>query len=519
MNLLSQIHKHCQLAPDSTAIVDAGGVVSYRLLWRGAHQLAERLSQHLATNTRFPVAVCMSKSAETVMAFMACWMCDVPYIPMLPNAPRERLLQMLRSAQAQCVCVDEVRGASDLAFHDWLRAQGLTVIPVERSVLGVAGQIAAEADGLLNAFRAVNASTSVAAILFTSGSTGSPKAAQITHGNLEHFVGWVHHAFDLRADERLASHAAFQFDLCFLDLYGCLTCGASVHLVPESIAGSGSALAQWVNGHAITLWQSVPSVLGLMAQAAIKMPGVRQVLFAGERMPHARLLSLHAIFPQATFYNIYGCTETNNTFMYTVPARQADIPDPLPIGRALPATHYRILDQQMTTVASGDSGVLWVNTPTLMRGYLDTEHTADVIKTMALENGELRRYYLTNDVVRELPSGDLEYLGRNDWVLKTSGYRVSLQEIEAAIDLHQSIAEVGVIGIPDADLGHRLIAVVRPRQGVTLNTLQLKMHCGKCLPRYMIPHQFLFRDQDLPKNGNGKLDRKVLQQELSSCTH
>lgn len=516
MRLLNRIQLHCRHAPDRPAIVDEAGTTSYGALWRGARRFSERLGAGPGDTVPAPVAVCMPKSARTVAAFLACWMNGAPYIPVMPGIPRERMAHMLQAAGVKYVCVEPAVSDEDFAFHEWLLGRGVTIVVADRTAFEPGGPASGAAAIDDPWTPSDNPPEAVAAILFTSGSTGAPKAAQITFGNLEHFVAWVHQAFDLGADDQLASHAPFQFDLSFLDVFATLTCGATVHLLPEHMAGSGRAMAQWMNGHAITIWQSVPSALGLVAQAGVGVPGVRCVLFAGERMPHARLMALHAVFSTATFYNIYGCTETNNTFMYTVPAAQEEIPDPLPIGKPLPDTRYRVLDAQMNRVAPGDSGVLWVSTPTLMRGYLDGQRTAEAIRVMKDEDGRDRRYYLTNDVVRELPSGDVDYLGRNDWVLKTSGYRVSLQEIEAAIDLHQGIAEVGVVGVPDADLGNRLVAVVRPRRGTTLTTLQLKLHCGRCLPRYMIPHQFLFRDDDLPKNVNGKLDRRRLQHELAA---
>lgn len=515
MRLLRRIQEQRRCAPRHPAVADSLGNVSYAALWNGAERIAAMLDAHSPGGGRRPIAVCMDKSPQCVAAFLACWMRGVPYIPLSPDAPRDRLLRMIEAADAGAVCIDspEAGGSHAAMFHSSPASAQRSLLALDRTLCEEGASRTPDNAPLE---LADYGESDVAAILFTSGSTGQPKAAQITCANLDWFVGWVHESFSPTPEDRIASHAAFKFDLSFLDLWGTLSAGATVHLVPGHYAGSGRAMAHWIQEQGITLWQSVPSALGLIAQAEIVMPRVRHVLFAGERMPHARLLSLLPCFPSARLYNIYGCTETNNTFMYPVPEAAAQIPDPLPIGRPLPGTKFTILDEGGRPVERGSSGVLWVTTPTLMRGYLDAERTDDVVRTLETEDGIRLPFYKTNDVVRETTAGDLEFIGRSDWVVKTSGYRVSLQEIEAAIDTHDAVEEVGVVGVPDDELGHRLVAVVRRSAAAKLDSLAMKLHCSGRLPRYMIPHRFLFRDQPLPKNGNGKLDRKVLLHEISA---
>ncbi len=227
------------------------------------------------------------------------------------------------------------------------------------------------------------------------------------------------------------------------------------------------------------------------------MPTVRQVLFAGEPMPRQTLLKLPELFPKARLHNVYGCTETNDTFMYSLPETIQETPDPLPIGRVLPHIRYRIVDQSDRDVAVGEQGHLLVSGATVMAGYLGNNVRS------RLTDG----YYRTNDLVSEAENGLLQFHGRIDSVVKTNGYRVNLTEIEDYLQRSGKFKEVALFCVKDDLIGQRIVAAIRPLADTPCSLLDLKIYCARGLPKYAIPHSFYITKDEFPKGNTGKIDR------------
>ncbi len=505
-----------QRTPDAPAVLDAAGTLSYAQLEHRSRLLAARLQCWVpasSDDTQAParIALWMAKSNQAVVAIHAVLRAGMTYVPIDPDLPMERVVQVLDDAGCAAVLTDDGDQAARLralqparpcdSFDEQLRlATPMASAAVLRTWTCRVGR--------------------PAAILFTSGSTGRPKGAVITHGNLALFAGWVVERFALMPADRLASHASLSFDLTFLDLFAAVRGGASVALVPPSSTKSGALLMAFLSRFEPTVWQSVPSVLGLMLAHAQKHgqtdTRLRAVLFAGERMPVPRLVGLMAVFPAATFFNIYGCTETNDSTMYEVPRAPDDVPDPLPIGEVLPHIHTLVLDDAGQPVPPGASGMLWVAGGTVMAGYLRAEQNEGVFRYLKDAHGVSRRYYRTNDQVSLQPDGQLRFGGRADGVVKVGGFRISLQDVEDRIAQHTGVNDVAVLAVPDDRRGHLLVAIVQPQDGVALNSLQMKLHCAAQMPRHMVPHSFVFTPVPLPKSANGKVDKKALAARLEA---
>jgi acyl-coenzyme A synthetase/AMP-(fatty) acid ligase len=271
-----------------------------------------------------------------------------------------------------------------------------------------------------------------------------------------------------------------------------------------------------VNQSGITVWQSVPSALTLQTVSIRQQPdpmhAVRCVLFAGERMPRQTLLRLPEVFPNARFYNIYGCTETNNSFMYLLPQDVAQAPDPLPIGKPLPHIRYRIVDESGRDVGPGQEGQLLVSGETVMAGYLVLQPNDSAGEAPYAPEDSKDGFYRTKDIVSIGEDGNLRFHGRLDAVIKTNGYRVNLMEIEDHLRRSEKLEEVALLCAPDDLIGNRIIAIVRPRAGELCSTLDLKLYCAGALPKYAIPHCFHITNEELPKGDTGKVDKCLLAQ-------
>jgi len=284
-------------------------------------------------------------------------------------------------------------------------------------------------------------------------------------------------------------------------------------LVPDNMTGNPKFLTQYIAQQEITVWQSVPSVLVLLLKygdiAKYKYPSLRHILFAGERVSGTLLENLSVHFNNAAFHNIYGATETNDTFIYSIPVGIQAFPDPLPIGKALPYVEFLIVDHHNNPVTDFEEGELLVRTPTTMRGYRNASANSFITLTSA-NTREPRDYYVTKDIVRMTSEGNLLFCGRKDDIIKTSGNRVNLLEIENLLQTHPAINDVAVIPVVDDEIGNKIVAIFTVAPNDHVSVIDLKVFCANNLPKYAIPHIFELSNTPLPKTSSGKTNKQTL---------
>ena len=343
----------------------------------------------------------------------------------------------------------------------------------------------------------------------------------LTHRNALAFVNWAVDELRVTAEDRLSSHAPFHFDLSVFDLYAAFAAGARLHLVPSTLSYFPLPLARWIADQGITVWYSVPSILGRMAEQSgfSRHPNrLRAAVFAGEVFPIPALRALQRELPEAELHNWYGPTETNVCTYHRVEGR---IPDdrrePLPIGIECPYAESRIVDPEGREVAPGEEGELWIAGDSVLRGYWnDAERTARALAADPHPGAEPdRRFYRTGDIVRRQSDGTLAFLGRRDAMVKIRGYRVELGEVESALHDHADVADAAVVPVPGDDSQTRLFAAVARRDGSALSEAALQRHCVERLPRYMVPERIVWLDT-LPRTSTGKIDRVTLARQLEA---
>ncbi|MEU8566118.1 amino acid adenylation domain-containing protein [Streptomyces cyaneofuscatus] len=347
----------------------------------------------------------------------------------------------------------------------------------------------------------------LAALLYTSGSTGTPKGVKISHRNLANFVGWALEELDVGPADVFANHASFNFDLSTFDLFTALAAGASLWVIPDARSKDVTALASGIRLHGVTVWYSVPSILNLLTTSGALTPGetstLRYVLFAGEVFPIGQLAQLAEVLQSGTaLYNLYGPTETNVCTYHRATPADLRRDHPLPIGTPIKGAHVRVEDEDGNTVTDpGEPGELVVSGECVTPGYWGREHEP------AAEDHRRGRHRTGDLVVHE--DGLLVYRGRKDRMVKLSGYRVELGEVESAVLRHPAVADAAVI--VSGERGRdRIAAYYVLREGAKQpNLLQLKQHCARYLPPYMLPHSAT-RLTGLPRNANGKTDHRAL---------
>lgn len=474
--------------PEATAIVSGGSATSYGQLDAWANQLARSLRTQGVTKAD-RVGIWADKSAHAIAAMQAVLRLGAAYVPLDPTSPTARTAAIARDCQMRAVVTTGQRAK---ALAPLVPELGLLCL--DESETGVPwSEVASQSCEPLESPE--NSEDDLAYILYTSGSTGSPKGVCLSHQNALAFIRWAADVLRAVPADHFANHAPFFFDLSVLDLYVPFLVGARVCLIPETMSFAPTALVEFISRERITVWYSVPSALTLMMERGRLMElqdhALRAFLFAGEPFPIKPLRELWQRFRDARFLNLYGPTETNVCTWHEVSDIPADRLEPLPIGR--PSCGDRI---HISPLADDPgTGELLVEGPTVMLGYW----------------GQPRHLgaYRTGDRVRLDGEGNLVYLGRLDDMVKVRGRRVEPGEIETALAAHSNVDQVAVVAA-GSGMEARLVAFAVASGDKRPGLLELKRHCADRLPRYMIIDQIVWVDA-LPRSRTGKVDRKTLR--------
>lgn len=476
-NLVGSIIATARQYPDAVALVWHHRGVSYRELTEMAWRARERLVA-LALADGEPIGIVATKSPEAVALVLGALLAERAFLLPAPDHPPGLLRRLL--AQAGCryalspeetshhPAVDPGRVPSDVSF-----------------------------------------------MLTTSGSTGPPKIVPLRVGAVDSFLDWAAGQFGIGPGRRVLNYAPLSFDLCLLDIWTTLARGGTVILVDPRHAVRGDVLAGLMAHRKVHVVQAVPMLFGLLAgfgAAGARRPtfaSVEHVMFTGEAIPPRTLASLPEIFPSARLYNLYGCTETNDSFLHEVdPA--AIPPGPIPLGDPIPGVRALIVAEDGSVVSGPGSGQLWVSTPFQSSGYLGAASEGGRFAPHPAGPAGLG-WYRTGDLVQRGPDGTLFLAGRNDLRVKVRGVGVDIGEVERALLGHRQVLGAGVVPAPDPVAGIQLHAVVQRMPDSGLNSLALRQHCAGVLPRAAIPHVVRVVDDALPRTTTGKIDRTALR--------
>lgn len=507
------------------AIRSGSESMSYGDLLRGARAFAATLAG-AGVGRGARVGLWMDKSPACVQAIVGTLLAGAAYVPIDPKAPWRRCRAIALDCEFAALVVDTPRLP---VLGEFLEGQSTRLVFVDDRVAGEPGKPTLLPAGprLVRFEEALRneavplpepSPADVAYILYTSGSTGTPKGVVHTHASGLAFVRWVQDTFHVTPEDVFSSHAPFHFDLSISDLFASLGTGARLQLVSSTEAMLAPYLVRAVAEWGITVWYSVPSILVQMLDRGNlgkkSFPDLRVLLFAGEVFPTPQLRRLRAALPGARLCNLFGPTETNVCTWWEVPAALPPGDAPIPIGRACEHMETFVLDDEGREVGEGVEGTLWARDGNVMRGYWnDAERTARTLRPDP--RGRPGLAYCTGDRVRRSADGSYEFLGRRDHMVKTRGYRVDLGEVESALASHPELLEAVVVPLPDLTLGSRLVAVAVPRSGCAPEVAELRAHCRRLLPGYMVPEQIVLREE-LPRTSTGKADRTAIRGEFDA---
>lgn len=480
---LENFLQHAESSGEQAALYWNGSDFTYREIARRARRAAAEI-ERLGGDRAAPVCVLAKKSPETLALVIGCWLAGRSVLLPSPELGTSVLEQLLATAGCRHVLVPEGEPGS----------VSVRTVEPRKDVT----PHTARSDTLL--------------MLTTSGSTGVPKIVPLDPDGVQRFLAWACDRFDIGAGTTVLSFAPLNFDLSLLDVWATLYAGGCVALVDPERAADGHHLAEVLEAGRVDVVQAVPVFYRLLRDAVpfgCSFPA-RHVILTGDATSPRLLAELPALFPKARVYNVYGCTETNDSFLHEVDSFELAPGERLPIGRPIAGVDALLLDEEGRPVEGAGTGELVVRTPFQAAGYLDAR--LDVGRFVPGPDGST--YYRTGDVVRRTADGVYVLEGRNDYHVKVRGVRTNLQEVEHVLQLHPQVLEVAVVAMPDEVFGNLLHAKVRRSPNSGLNSLHLRRYCSAHLPKSAIPSTVEITDQPLPKTSTGKVDRNAVKAAL-----
>ncbi|MFI7465078.1 amino acid adenylation domain-containing protein [Nonomuraea sp. NPDC049646] len=475
--------------PGAVAVRGGGAELTYGELDRRSGELAEVLAA-LGVRAESRVAVLQGRSPDALVSMLAVLRAGGAYVPLHPDFPAGRMRWILRDTGAVAVLTDRSLAG---------RAAGL-------------GLPAVEVDGDLPAPAPVPGPLptvppgSLAYVMYTSGSTGSPKGVAVTHEDVVS-LAWDHR-WRGGGHDRVLFHSPHAFDAATYEMWVPLLAGGEVVVAPGDL--DARRLRALTAEHGVTGMFVTSALFNLFAEELPEcFAGLREVWTGGEAASPQALARVIGRCPGTTFHNGYGPTET--TTFATTRQMTAELvrAGRAPIGRPMDNTRAYVLDAALSPVPVGAPGELYLAGAGLARGYLGRPGlTAE--RFVADPFGGGGRLYRTGDRARWTPEGDLEFLGRVDGQVKIRGFRIETGEVEAALLAQPGVAEAVAVARQDA-AGRRTLAayVVPAAGGPAPSPEELAAGLGARLPAYMVPAAFVSLDR-LPLNANGKVDRAAL---------
>jgi len=487
---------------DHIAVSDEHQTMSYRELNERSNQLAHLLRERGVKANQF-VGIMMERGVESIVSMLGVMKAGAAYLPIDPEYPEDRILYMAEDSGASLfvtkrALVDRLASLNKepICFEDLAETLPTTDVQV------------------------VNTADDLAYIIYTSGSTGRPKGVMVAHAGVVNMAE-AKRSYGFTQGDTVLQFISHSFDASVGEIFPALLNGARLHVLSNEQRQSVEAYADAVEQTGATTGTVVPVVLSQMAtwlddEQFSKLRTLKRVIVGGEALqPEVVRAWNRRAENRISIYNEYGPTEATVTSTVHRVDVIADDQLNIPIGKPLPNYELHILNQWMQPCPVGVSGELYIGGIGLAKGYLNqpalTEQ-AFVNHPFAPETGA--KLYKTGDLVRLLPSGVIEFVGRIDAQVKVRGFRVEIGEIENVLLQHPDVEGVAVVAHRMTDDNNALFGFYTTAQA-EVTEQDLKDFLAQKVPGYMVPTQ-LERLDVMPVTPNGKVDRKALEQLVAS---
>ena len=480
-------------SPDAVAVVFG----EQRLTYRQLNERANRLAHHLRVLGVGPdavVAICVERSIEMIVGFLGILKAGGAYMPLEPSYPRERLAFMLNDTDVRVLVT---------------RSALLPLIPENRAHVTLLDHRQFDHDRSDNPSSGATA-TNLAYVLYTSGSTGQPKGVAVPHRAVVRLVVNTDYV-QLGPADRVAQASNASFDAVTFEIWGALLQGASVVGIPQTVLLSPRDFAKAIQAQNIsTLFLTTALFNQIASDAPTAFRGLRYLLVGGETCDPKWVRVILQSGPPQRLLNVYGPTE-NTTFTTTHSVESiAETTATVPVGRPIANTRVYLLDGDLQPVPIGVVAELYAGGDGLARGYLNRpELTSERFVRDPFDADPSSRIYRTGDFARWLPDGSVDFVGRVDRQVKLRGFRIELQEIEAALAQHPDVGKSIVVAKQKVGGEKSLVGYVVPSNGNRPSSDALRNFLRAKLPDYMVPSAFGVLDS-LPLTPNGKVDQAAL---------
>ena len=487
------VEVQAEKSPEATAVVYGDECLTYRELNQKANQLAHMLRSYGVT-AGSPVALCVERSLEMVIAMLGILKAGGAYVPLDPGYPRARLVFMMEDIHPPVVLTQQ-------KFLPILPRNGAKVVSLDADWELIARE---SRQPLVNTTTPSN----LAYVMYTSGSTGVPKGVSVTHLGVTRLVLHTNY-ITFGANDRIAQVSNISFDAATFEIWGALLNGCQLVGITRDVALSPRDFADELRERRIT---AMFLTSALFSQIASEAPGafatLDTVIAGGEALDPKWVRSVLLNRPPRRLVNGYGPTEnTTFTCCHHIEA-VGDNATSVPIGKPISNTTVYILDSRLQPVPVGVPGELYTGGAGVAQGYWNRpELTSEKFVSDPFRPGG--KMYRTGDLARWQGDGSIEFLGRIDQQVKLRGFRIELTEIEMALGTHPDVRSCAVAVHGSSPETRRLVAYVVPTGSRAPAQSELRNYLASKLPQFMVPSAYISL-QALPLTPNGKVDRRAL---------
>jgi len=475
--------------PYKIAVVDKNNKLTYSELNEEVNKLASFLRQN-GVKHETVVGAAFERSNDLIIAILAILKAGGVYLPLDTELPLQRIKYMLNDSDAELILT-----SNNLNLDLRKELNDFKVINIDEVDLNKVSYIDIEV---------LNNTNSLAYIIYTSGTTGNPKGVMLNHGGIINLRDVWAKDIGVSNEDIIGQFSTISFDSSIAEIVSSILCGATLNIIPNEVIANYRKLEEYINNHSITIITLPPTYLSYLNPNNIF--SLKKLITAGSEIS---LKLFNNWKDKVTYFNAYGPTES--TVCSTIWKSDGDeyFDKTVPIGKPIRNLKAYIIDENCDLVIDGTPGELCVGGVAIARGYLNLpELTSErFIKTKFSENEII---YRTGDLVKWLPNGDLEYLGRIDQQVKIRGFRIELQEIKNCILTHEAVRDAEIIDVKDDDGSKEIALYLVLNSEITLYNVM--DYLSDKLPKYMIP-SIIKKIEKIPLTINGKPDRKALKEE------
>jgi amino acid adenylation domain-containing protein len=520
--------QHAHKIPRQTAVIDSNSTWSYEALNRRSNQLAHALIAQ-GIQPQDVVAIYGHRSASLVWALMGVFKAGAAFLILDPAYPASRLADYLKLAQPKAFIQVAAAGTPPPLITETL-AEVNCRISLSLPALAQADNVETVSSQPTTNPAVRVGRDDMALLAFTSGSTGQPKGIRGRHGSLTHFLPWIAKEFGLSDADRFSMLSGLSHDPLQRDIFTALWTGGTLCIPdPQQMMTPGWA-ANWLREQQVTFANLTPAMSQLITTfgaheetAVSPIPSLRYAFFIGEVLTRQDVNDLRRLCPGITAVNLYGTTETQRALSYHIVPPEADekgrlLKDIIPLGRGMAGSQLLLLNKAGNIAGVGEVAEICFRSPHLALGYHnDPAQTADSFRPNPFGAVDaLDRVYLTGDMGRYLPNGEVAFANRIDQQVNIRGFRVELSEIEGALMRHPQVQQAIVMVREDAPGGRQLAAYLVTTNEHSdsaapsaLSPTELRDYLNHQLPAHMVPSIFMFIDK-VPLTPNGKIDYRTL---------